>query len=293
MCCPPMLSPDTPPTPFTHPLHALPSPCRHHRCLRAAAAAVYMPPLPPSTCHRRRCLCATATAVYMPPLPPSTRLSLESRCSRAMAYAHPHLHHTQCHMSTSRDHSSGVFCSPSLLSNICSCYPQLPTPRPVTPKPNLEPASDNFAHPCPTCHPGNAYGWRCPIPIPDCTIDQENAFDLDDGTPTSHAFCGNCDQLHNIQAPTSTKCDFFQVLFCGVGIQGRCCAIGLLSQQLHSMVDFLDLILSGTIYDCFQRNLVKVSKTRYSNHQHLVTRNTGGHTFILSHDERDLLAGHI
>ena len=223
--------------------------------------------------------------------PPLSRLSLDTH----MPW---HMHtctSTTCNATClqSRDHSSGVFCSPSLLSDICSCYPQLPTPRPVTPEPNLEPASDNFAHSCPPCHTGNTYSWWCPLLIPDPTIDQENVFDLNDGTLIGHAFCVNCDQLHNIQAPTLTKCDFCQVLFCGVGIQGCCCAIGLLSQQPHGMVDFSDLILSRTLYDCFQRNPVKVNKTRYSNCWHLVTRDTGEHTFRLSHDKQDLLVGHI
>ena len=137
--------------------------------------------------------------------------------------------------------------------------PQLPTPRPATPEPNLEPPNDNFARPCPTCLAGNPYGWRCPVPIQDPVIDPENAFDLDDGTPPGHAFCGNCDQLHNIQAPTSTKCDFCQVSFCGVGIQGRCCALSLLSQQPHGMADLPDIILSGAIYDTFHGNFVEVS----------------------------------
>ncbi|KAF8582819.1 hypothetical protein K439DRAFT_1661584 [Ramaria rubella] len=135
---------------------------------------------------------------------------------------------------------------------------RLPTPRPATPEPNLEPPNDNFARPCPTCLPGNVYGWRCPVPIQDPAIDPENAFDLDDGAPPGHAFCGNCDQLHNLQAPTSTKCDFCQVSFCGVGIQGRCCALGLLVQQPHAMSELPDLILSGAIYESFQGNSVEV-----------------------------------
>ena len=166
-----------------HCCHHLSLACHHHCChLHTATTAVYVPPLLLSMCHHCCCLCATTATVYVPPPLPSTCLSLD-------AYMSWHMHtctSTTCNATClqSRDHSLGVFCSPSLLSNICSCYPQLPPPRPVTPKPNLKPASDNFACPCPTCHAGNTYGWQCPIPIPDPAIDQENVFDLDDGTPT-------------------------------------------------------------------------------------------------------------
>ncbi|KAF8527464.1 hypothetical protein BU17DRAFT_31193, partial [Hysterangium stoloniferum] len=135
---------------------------------------------------------------------------------------------------------------------------KLPTPRPPSPEPNLEPPNDNFARPCPTCLVGNPYGWRCPIPIQDPAMDTENAFDLDDGTPPGHAFCGNCDQLHNLEAPTTTRCDFCQVSFCGVGIQARCCALGLHSQQPHGLNDLPDIILNGAVYDKFQGNSVEV-----------------------------------
>ena len=109
-----------------------PSTCHRRHRLRATAAAVYVPPPPPSTCHRRRRLRAAAAAVYVPPPPPSTRLSLDGVDAHAPWRTHTRTSTTRnATCLQSRDHSSGVFCSPSLLSNICSCYPQLPTPRPV------------------------------------------------------------------------------------------------------------------------------------------------------------------
>ncbi|GJJ13287.1 hypothetical protein Clacol_007539 [Clathrus columnatus] len=135
---------------------------------------------------------------------------------------------------------------------------KLPTPRPKSPEPNLETPGDNMARPCPTCLPGNPYGWRCPVPIQDPIANPEQAFDLDDGIPPGHAFCGNCDQLHNVEAPSTTKCDFCQVSFCGIEIQTRCCALGLLSQQPHGISDIPDIILNGAIYERFNENTVEV-----------------------------------
>ena len=144
------------PQPVCH-SHTIPS--HPHHCispLMLTCHGIRTPAPPPHATHSHTTpLLPPLVSHLAPPLPPSMHLSLD-----AHAPWHTHTHtSTTCNATClqSRDHSSGVFCSPSLLSNICSCYPQLPTPRPGTPKPKLKPASNNFARPCPTCHTGNAY----------------------------------------------------------------------------------------------------------------------------------------
>jgi hypothetical protein len=94
------------------------------------------------------------------------------------------------------------------------------------------------------------------------------------GNPPGHAFCGNwyvyvttilavsymshSENLLALRAPSTTKCDFCQVSFCGIGIQGRCLAAPLLSQHPHNMSDVGDLIQSSEVYGCFDNNTVEV-----------------------------------
>lgn len=61
-----------------------------------------------------------------------------------------------------------------------------------------------------------------------------------------------------IRAPTTTKCDFCQVSFCGIGIPGRCIARPLGSQHLHGLTDLGDLLQCGEVYDIFEGNSVEV-----------------------------------
>lgn len=61
-----------------------------------------------------------------------------------------------------------------------------------------------------------------------------------------------------MRAPTTTKCDFCQVSFCGVGIPGRCVAAPLQGQHLHGLSDLGDLIQCGEVYDIFDGNTVEV-----------------------------------
>ncbi|KDQ62536.1 hypothetical protein JAAARDRAFT_30440 [Jaapia argillacea MUCL 33604] len=134
---------------------------------------------------------------------------------------------------------------------------RIPAPREPSPEPTIHQNSD-YARPCPHCIPGNPFGWRCPNPIPDPVSDPDNAWHLDDGNPPGHAYCGNCETLLALHAPTTTKCDMCQVSFCGVGIQGRCIATPLLSQHPHGMSDISDLVQSTEVYDCFDGNTVEV-----------------------------------
>ncbi|KAG5639439.1 hypothetical protein H0H81_002310 [Sphagnurus paluster] len=134
---------------------------------------------------------------------------------------------------------------------------RIPPPREPSPEASVDPPSD-FARPCPHCAAGNPYGWSCPQPIPDPTIDLDGAWHLDDGVPPGHAHCGNCENLLATRAPTTTKCDLCQVFFCGIGIQGRCLAAPLLSQHPHALSDVGDLIQSTDVYECFDSNSVEV-----------------------------------
>lgn len=45
-----------------------------------------------------------------------------------------------------------------------------------------------------------------------------------------------------LEAPSTTKCDFCQVSFCGIGIPGRCVAAPILQQHLHGLADLGDLV---------------------------------------------------
>ncbi|EPQ54559.1 hypothetical protein GLOTRDRAFT_77157 [Gloeophyllum trabeum ATCC 11539] len=134
---------------------------------------------------------------------------------------------------------------------------RIPLPREPSPEPTIHQNTD-LARPCPHCDPANPWGWRCPQPIPDPVADLDHAWHLDDGAPPGHAYCGNCENLMALNAPTSTKCDLCQVSFCGIGVQGRCVAAPLLSQHPHGMSEIGDLIMSSEVYECFDSNTVEV-----------------------------------
>ncbi|THH15848.1 hypothetical protein EW146_g4694 [Bondarzewia mesenterica] len=134
---------------------------------------------------------------------------------------------------------------------------RIPPPREASPEPSI-PQNGEFARPCPHCLPGNRYGWRCSQPVPDPVADPDNAWHVDDGSPPGHGYCGNCENLLALQAPTTTKCDMCQVSFCGIGVQGRCIALPLMSQHPHGMSDMGDLIQSAEVYECFDGNTVEV-----------------------------------
>ncbi|KAK0187938.1 hypothetical protein F5146DRAFT_1061399 [Armillaria mellea] len=133
---------------------------------------------------------------------------------------------------------------------------RIPPPREASPEPNLN--QSDYARPCPHCTPGNMFGYTCPQPVPDPETDAEHAWHLDEGTPPGHANCGNCENLLALQAPTTTKCDFCQVSFCGIGVPGRCIAASLAAQQLHSMADLTDFVQSPEVYECFNDNHIEV-----------------------------------
>ncbi|KAI5123173.1 hypothetical protein M0805_000873 [Coniferiporia weirii] len=134
---------------------------------------------------------------------------------------------------------------------------RIPAPREPSPEPTI-PANTDFMQPCPHCAPNNSFNWTCPQPISDPNTDTENAWHINDGTPPGHGFCGNCEVLLALQAPSTTRCDFCQVSFCGINVQGRCIALGIGMQNPHGMADVGDLIQSAEVYDCFDGNTVEV-----------------------------------
>ncbi|KAH9841582.1 uncharacterized protein C8Q71DRAFT_737734 [Rhodofomes roseus] len=135
---------------------------------------------------------------------------------------------------------------------------RIPSPRQASPEPSLQPRNVNYVQPCPHCTAGNQYGWVCPQPIADPEVNPDHAWHTEDGTPPGHAYCGNCENILALTAPTSTRCDFCQVSFCGIGIPTRCVAAPLLMQHPHGLSDIGDLIQCGEIYDCFDSNTVEV-----------------------------------
>lgn len=130
---------------------------------------------------------------------------------------------------------------------------RLPSPKQPSPEPNVS-RSGSYARPCHHCPANNQFGWRCRHPIPDPVADPDNAISLDDGVPVGHAYCGNCDLLHAIEAPTSSRCDFCSASFCGIGVQGRCCAVNLAAQHPQGFADLSDLIQAPELYEIFENN---------------------------------------
>lgn len=117
--------------------------------------------------------------------------------------------------------------------------------------------------------------FSCPNPIPDPETNQDQGWLLEDGAPPGHGFCGHwwipcrsrsslpdsyyhSENLVALRAPSTSRCDFCQVSFCGIGIPERCHATSLLSQHLNGFSDLGDLIQAADIYDCFEGNTVEV-----------------------------------
>lgn len=66
------------------------------------------------------------------------------------------------------------------------------------------------------------------------------------------------ENLLALRAPCTTKCDLCQVSFCGIGVQDRCVAAPILSQQPHNLFTHTDLIQSTDVYESFGGNTVEV-----------------------------------
>ncbi|KAI0070394.1 hypothetical protein K474DRAFT_816152 [Panus rudis PR-1116 ss-1] len=150
---------------------------------------------------------------------------------------------------------------------------RIPTPRQASPEPTILTGSQNFTLPCPHCVADNQWGWRCPHPIPDPDVDPENAWPAENGMPPGHGTCGNCENILSLGAPTTTKCDFCQVSFCGIAIPGRCVAAPLTAQHPHGFSDLSDLIQCTDVYESFDHNAVEVDiMFDYLTAQHITPR---------------------
>ncbi|KAI0269792.1 hypothetical protein BC834DRAFT_819972 [Gloeopeniophorella convolvens] len=134
---------------------------------------------------------------------------------------------------------------------------RIPTPREASPETAI-PQSGEFARPCPHCVPGNRYGWQCASPVADPTADPDHAWPVEEGSPPGHAYCGNCENILAVEAPTTTKCDMCQVYFCGIGVQHRCLASTVHNAQPHGMTNISDFIQSPEVYECFDGNAIEV-----------------------------------
>lgn len=163
----------------------------------------------------------------------------------------------------------------SVIGSFTHVAAQIPSPRQASPEPNVPASNGIYLRPCPHCLPGNQWGWRCPQPIIDPDTDPAHGWPVDDGNPPGHGVCGNwCARLSSyvsigltdlrsenvlaLAAPTTTRCDFCQVSFCGIGIPQRCIAAPLAIQHPHGFSDLSDLIQCGEVYDCFDGNTVEV-----------------------------------
>lgn len=61
-----------------------------------------------------------------------------------------------------------------------------------------------------------------------------------------------------LTAPTTSKCDFCQVSFCGISIPHRCVAAPLANQHLDMLSDIGDMIQCGDVYEIFDGNAIEV-----------------------------------
>lgn len=171
-----------------------------------------------------------------------------------------------------------------------SWHKQIPTSYEALPDPTI-PQSGKFVCPCPYCLPGNCFGWQCPNPVPNPMTDLEHAWPIDKGSPLGHGCCENqsayspfplcfvCVNLLDLylasqQKFTCSQCthdNMCQVSFCRIGMQHCCIAICLALAHLHGMSDISNLIQSTKVYECFDRNTVKVEiMLNYLGNQHIL-----------------------
>lgn len=107
--------------------------------------------------------------------------------------------------------------------------------------------------------PNNEFGWRCPQPLADPATNPENAWNLDNGTPPGHAWCGYCDELHAVGSPSTSRCSICTTSFCGLSVPALCAAHHLSSAQLPVAVSNLTgIIQSQEVYEAFYGNTTEV-----------------------------------
>ncbi|KDN42111.1 hypothetical protein RSAG8_06969, partial [Rhizoctonia solani AG-8 WAC10335] len=142
---------------------------------------------------------------------------------------------------------------------------EIPIPPPRAPNPDVllpqqqNSAGDNLARPCPHCAPNNSFDWTCPRPISNPDTDRANAWNVENGPPPGHNYCGACDELYAIGAPTSSRCDMCMTGFCGISVPQVCRSHWLHQVRLMSDYNSLQgLIESDRIYDIFNNNSIEV-----------------------------------
>ena len=68
------------------------------------------------------------------------------------------------------------------------------------------------------------------------------------------------ENLVALRAPSTSRCDFCQVSFCGISIPERCYASSLRSQNPNGFSNLGDLIQAPDIYECFEGNTIEVDR---------------------------------
>ncbi|KAG9025798.1 hypothetical protein FRB95_009772 [Tulasnella sp. JGI-2019a] len=122
-----------------------------------------------------------------------------------------------------------------------------------------DPPPDHLARPCPHCLPNNEFGWRCPHPLADPATDAAHAWNLDNGTPPGHAWCGYCDELHATGSPSTSRCSICTTSFCGLSVPSLCVANHMGSALLPVAVSNLTgIIQSQDVYEAFSGNAIEV-----------------------------------
>ena len=135
---------------------------------------------------------------------------------------------------------------------------RVPTPRPRSPEITAPQDNDAYYHPCPHCASPNDFNWSCPVPIISPTVNLTFATLLTASTfPTGHARCGSCEHIHAIRAPTSSKCDFCTLSFCGLVVPTRCHARRVREQKPLGMDTVMDILGNPEIYEAFGVNAVE------------------------------------
>ncbi|KAG8763185.1 hypothetical protein FRC11_005612 [Ceratobasidium sp. 423] len=116
---------------------------------------------------------------------------------------------------------------------------EIPIPPPRASNPDVllpqqqNSANDNLARPCPHCPPSNSFDWTCPRPIPNPDTDRANAWNLENGPPPGHNYCGAC-------------------------LQGAFDPIRLVGIDDPDFGALLGLIESDRVYDIFNNNAIEV-----------------------------------
>lgn len=135
---------------------------------------------------------------------------------------------------------------------------RVPTPRPRSPEITAPQDNEAYYHPCPHCASPNDFNWSCPVPIISPTVNLTLATLLTAPVfPVGHARCGSCEHIHATRAPTSSKCDFCSLSFCGLVVPTRCHAKRVREQKPIGMDSLMDILGNPEVYEAFGVNAVE------------------------------------